>query len=58
MEEERIFVVFAKIDDNGRIATETALLTSEQLSLLHWLYDKDFLNCTFESNDDICIEEP
>lgn len=58
MEEERFFVVFAKIDDNGRIATETALLTSEQLSLLHWLYNKDFLNGTFESNDDICIEEP
>jgi hypothetical protein len=58
MEENRTFVVFAKIGDNGKIATETALLTSEQLSLLNWLYDRNLLNGTFESNDDICIEEP
>ena len=58
MEENRTFVVFAKIGMDGKIKTETALLTSEQLSLLHWLYNKDFLNGTFESNDDICIEEP
>lgn len=58
MEEERIFVVFAKIADDGNLDTQTGLLTPEQVSLLHWLYDKGFLNGTFESNDDICIEEP
>lgn len=58
MEENRIFVVFAKVGDNGSIETETALLTAEQLSVVHWLYNKGFLNGTFESNDDICIEEP
>ena len=58
MEENRTFVVFAKIDDDGKIVTGTALLTSEQLNLLHWLYDRDLLNGTFESNDDIYIEEP
>ena len=58
MEEERIFVVFARINDADNLDTQTALLTPEQISLLHWLYDKGFLNGTFESNDDICIEEP
>lgn len=58
MEEERIFVVFARVDDDGKIKTETALLTASQLALLNWLYNKDLLNGTFESNDDICIEEP
>lgn len=58
MKEERIFVAFARLDDDGKIKTETALLTSEQLSLLNWLYDRNLLNGTFESNDDICIEEP
>ena len=58
MEEERIFVVFAKIGDVNKIETETALLTPQQLNLVHWLYDKGFLDGTFDSNDDICIEEP
>jgi len=58
MEEKRNFVVFARIDDDGNLDTQPALLTPEQISLLHWLYDKGFLNGTFESNDDICIEEP
>jgi hypothetical protein len=58
MEEERKFVVFAKIGDDGKIATETALLTAEQLRIVYWLYNMGFLNGTFESNDDICIEEP
>ena len=58
MEEKRIFVVFARINKDGEIRTETALLTTQQMSLLHWLYNKDFLNGTFESDDDICIEEP
>lgn len=58
MEEERIFVAFARLDDDGKIKTGTALLTAQQLALLNWLYERDLLNGTFESNDDICIEEP
>lgn len=58
MKEERIFVVFAKICEGGKIETETALLTPQQLSLVYWLHNKGLLKGTFESNDDICIEEP
>lgn len=58
MEEERNFVVFARINEDGKIRTETALLTAQQINLLHWLYNKDLLNGTFESDNDICIEEP
>ena len=58
MEEKRNFVVFAKIDDNGKIKTETALLTSQQLGIVFWLYNRGFLKGTYESDDDICIEEP
>lgn len=58
MEEKRTFVVLARINDDDNLDTQSVLLTSEQISLLHWLYDKGFLMGTFESDDDICIEEP
>ena len=47
MEEKRNFVVFAKIDDNGKIKTETALLTSQQLGIVFWLYNRGFLKGTY-----------
>lgn len=58
MEEKRNFVVLAKTDDNGNIKTETALLTTQQLNVVFWLYNRGLLNGTYESDDDICIEEP
>jgi hypothetical protein len=58
MEEKRNFVVFARIDDDGNLDTQPALLTSEQISLLNWLYDKGFLNGTFETDNSVFIEEP
>ena len=59
MEEERKFVVFARIDDEDKkVIIDSVLLTDEQLNAVHWLYSQGFLKGTFETNDRICIDEP
>lgn len=65
MENTRFFTVIAKMYDDDtakqlgtKIGTFPVMLTEEQISLLDWLYERDLLNGTYETANQVCYEEP